>query len=100
MKQALRSKLLRPTSPARPISSGWKALVADNPKITLLVNNAGTASLGAATAASAGAQDTMIALNIYGSNATYARSVLPKFLERNAGAIVNVSSVLSLHTLP
>jgi uncharacterized protein len=76
-----------------------ESLVASNPHVSLLVNNAGTASLGAATAADAGAQDTMIALNITALT-RLTLAVLPKLLERNAGAIVNVSSVLSLHTLP
>ena len=76
-----------------------ESLVSSNPNITLLVNNAGTATLGASTGATAAAQDTMIALNITALT-RLTLAVFPKFLERNNGAIVNVSSVLSLHTLP
>jgi uncharacterized protein len=76
-----------------------EALVAGNPNITMLINNAGTATLGAATAANAAAQDTMIALNVTALT-RLSLAVLPKFLERDRGAIINVASVLSLHTAP
>jgi uncharacterized protein len=76
-----------------------ETLLASNPNITLLVNNAGTATFGAATAAEASAQDAMIDLNVTALT-RLSLAAFQKFLERNNGAIVNVSSVLALHTAP
>jgi short-subunit dehydrogenase len=76
-----------------------ETLVASNPNITLLVNNAGTATWGPAAAADASAQDAMIALNVTALT-RLSLAAFRKFIERDNGAIVNVSSVLALHTAP
>jgi short-subunit dehydrogenase len=76
-----------------------EAIVAGNERITLLVNNAGTAKLGAAVGAGAGDQQAMIALNVTALT-RLSLAVLPGFLQRRLGTLINIGSVLSFHTLP
>jgi len=74
-------------------------LIRDNPAITLLVNNAGTSTLAPVAKTSEQDAAAMVALNVTAlTRLTYA--VLPAFLARNEGAIINVASVLSFHALP
>ena len=68
-------------------------------RITMLVNNAGNAKLAPMSATSTGDAASMIALNITALT-RLTQAVLPNFLARNSGSIVNVASVLSLHSLP
>lgn len=75
-----------------------EALIKANPSITLLVNNAGNAVL--APLANTSEQDAaaMIALNVVAlSRLTHA--ILPAFLSRNEGVIINVASVLSFQSM-
>ena len=68
-------------------------------RMTLLVNNAGNGKLSSTVAmADADAAATM-ALNVVAPT-RLARAVLPAFLKRNAGAIINIASVMALHSLP
>lgn len=70
-----------------------------NPDIRVLVNNAGLARL--APVSQAPLQDSLaqIALNVTAlTRLTHA--VLPGFVARNEGLIVNVASVLGVHALP
>ncbi|WP_244598418.1 SDR family NAD(P)-dependent oxidoreductase [Rhizobium tubonense] len=70
-----------------------------NPAITLLVNNAGNARLAPVAKTSEEDAAAMIALNVTAlTRLTHA--ILPAFLARNEGAIINVASVLSFHALP
>lgn len=70
-----------------------------NSAITLLVNNAGNATLAPVAKTSEEDAAMMIALNVIAlSRLTHA--ILPAFLARNEGAIINVASVLSFHALP
>ncbi|MDB5412089.1 MAG: AraC family transcriptional regulator [Rubritepida sp.] len=73
--------------------------LAGNPAISLLVNNAGNAKLAPLAQTSVAEASTMIALNIT-SLMRLTQSVLPGFVARNAGTIINIGSVLSLHALP
>lgn len=74
-------------------------VLASDPTVSVLVNNAGIARL--APLAGGALQDTtaQIALNI-GALARLTHAVLPGMKARNEGLIINVSSALALHTLP
>lgn len=67
--------------------------------ITLLVNNAGTSTLGSVTATSVVKQKAMIGVNIT-ALMLLSNAVLPLFIERNEGVLVNIASVLGFHSLP
>ena len=68
-------------------------------RVALLVNNAGNGKLsGTADMADADAASTL-ALNAVAPT-RLVRAVLPAFLQRNSGAIINVASVMALHALP
>jgi uncharacterized protein len=73
--------------------------IAGDARITMLVNNAGTATL--ATLAKTGKvdQDKMIALNITALT-RLSLAILPAFIARDRGTIINIASVLSFQTLP
>jgi uncharacterized protein len=76
-----------------------ESVLAGNPAIRMLVNNAGIARLS--TVAETSVKDSLaqIALNITAvTRLTHA--VLPAFKERNDGVIVNIASALALHALP
>jgi len=74
-------------------------ILAINPAVRVLVNNAGSARLGPVAQASLGDSLSQIALNITAlTRLTHA--VLPAFLSRNDGVIINIASVLALHSLP
>jgi short-subunit dehydrogenase len=74
-------------------------ILAGDPAISLLVNNAGNSILAPVARTSAEQAASMVALNVTAlTRLTHA--VLPAFLSRDAGAIVNVGSVLSFHALP
>lgn len=76
-----------------------ETVLASNPAIRVLVNNAGIARLS--QVADAPSQDSLsqIALNITAlTRLTHA--VLPAFKARNDGVIINIASALALHALP
>ena len=73
-------------------------LASDN-RISVLVNNAGNGKLGPTAAMSEDDMAATIALNITAMT-RLTRAVLPAFLARNSGAIINVGSVMALHSLP
>lgn len=67
--------------------------------IELLVNNAGIARLAPVAQAPVSDSAAQIALNI-GALTRLTHAVLPRFVARNRGTIVNIASILSLHSLP
>jgi short-subunit dehydrogenase len=71
----------------------------DDPKITLLVNNAGAATLGALASADVERLDRDIQLNIIAPT-RLSRAALPGFLSRNRGGLINISSVMSQMVQP
>ncbi len=75
-----------------------EGVLATNPRVAMLVNNAGNGKLGATVDMSAEEAASTIALNITALT-RLTRAVLPAFLSRNAGAIINISSVMALHSL-
>ncbi len=67
----------------------------NDPIITMLVNNAGTASIAPLLNADVEKMTEMIALNITAlTRLTYA--VAPAFVQRGAGTIINIASVVGL----
>ena len=73
--------------------------ISSDPAITALINNAGVASFSPFAKQSSEAADETIAVNITAlTRLTHA--VLPGFLTRVAGTIVNIASVLAFHPLP
>ncbi len=67
----------------------------DDPTLTLLVNNAGTASVAPLLNADVEKMDGMIALNITAlTRLTYAAA--PAFVARGAGTIINIASVVGI----
>jgi short-subunit dehydrogenase len=71
-------------------------LLATNPDIRVLINNAGLARLANFTDAPYEDTQAQIALNIV-ALARLTHAVLPAFKKRNEGTIVNVASVLGIH---
>ena len=76
-----------------------EAIVAGDPNISALINNAGAASFSPFATLSAAAIDETIAVNITAlTRLTHA--VLPGLLHRGEGAIVNIASILAFHPWP
>ena len=67
--------------------------------IALLVNNAGNGKLSTTTDMSDADSAATIALNVVAPT-RLARAVLPAYVKRNTGAIINIASVMALHSLP
>lgn len=74
-------------------------LIKTNAAISLLVNNAGAATLTSVAKTSEAQAAAMIALNVTALT-RLTQAALPGFLARDEGAIINIASVLSLHSLP
>jgi uncharacterized protein len=67
----------------------------DDPSITMLVNNAGTASVAPLLKADVAKMDDMIALNVTAlTRLTYAAA--PAFVARGVGTIINIASVVGI----
>jgi short-subunit dehydrogenase len=72
-----------------------EAKLKDDPSITMLVNNAGTASLSPLLDADIAKMEEMITLNITAlTRLTYAAA--PAFVRRGAGTIINIASVVGI----
>lgn len=67
--------------------------ISTDSSITLLVNNAGTSGMGPLAEASMETLTSMVALNVTALSALTI-AVLPGFLARNAGTIINIGSVV------
>jgi uncharacterized protein len=79
--------------------SQLEAILASNPAIQILVNNAGIAKLKPVTDTPVNELMSQIMLNIIAlTRLTHA--VAPTFKARNEGTIINIASVLALHSLP
>jgi short-subunit dehydrogenase len=75
-----------------------EARISSDPAISVLINNAGVASFSPFAKQSSEAVDETTAVNITAlTRLTHA--VLPGFLTRGAGTIVNIASVLAFHPL-
>jgi len=67
--------------------------------ITMLINNAGTSTLAQSTATSVVKQKEMVNVNIT-ALMLLSNAVLPQFIEKNEGVLINIASVLGFYTLP
>jgi len=74
-------------------------MIAADERVSLLLNNAGTATLGAFVDATAGDISAMIDLNL-AALTQLTLAVWPGFKRRNRGSIINIGSVLGLNSLP
>nr|WP_315394551.1 SDR family oxidoreductase [uncultured Duganella sp.] len=74
-------------------------LLATNPAVSVLVNNAGLARLGPVGESAEADLSSQLALNILALT-KLTRAVLPGFKQRKEGTLINVASVLGLHSLP
>jgi short-subunit dehydrogenase len=73
--------------------------ISKDESITLLLNNAGTSTLGLLAESKQPDLDAMVNVNITAlTRLTIA--VLPGFKKRNSGTIINIGSVLGFHSLP
>jgi short-subunit dehydrogenase len=73
-------------------------VIRDRPALNLLVNNAGNSTLAPVARTSEQDAAAMVALNVTALT-RLTHTILPAFLARNEGAIINVASVLSFHAL-
>jgi uncharacterized protein len=72
-----------------------EAVLRDDPSITLLVNNAGTASIAPLLNSDVDQMEAMIALNVTAlTRLTYAAA--PAFVTRGQGTIINIGSVVGI----
>ncbi|RUU76001.1 MULTISPECIES: SDR family oxidoreductase [unclassified Mesorhizobium] len=71
--------------------------IASDDSVTLLVNNAGLGGQSVVATADADAAERMIKVNVIALT-RLTRAVLPGFLARNRGAVVNIASVLAYET--
>lgn len=76
-----------------------ETVLANDDGIRMLVNNAGVARLAPLAKASAHDSQSQTSLNVIALT-RLTQAVLPGFLARNDGAIVNVASVLAIQSLP
>jgi short-subunit dehydrogenase len=72
-----------------------EARLRDDPRIGLLVNNAGAAAPGGFADPDLDAQDRLIRLNVTAVN-RLAGAVVPRFLAEGGGSIINIASVLAV----
>lgn len=72
-----------------------EAVLRTNPRITMLVNNAGIAASGPLLATGIELADSMVSLNMTAlTHLTYA--AVPGFVTRGGGTIINIASILGL----
>ena len=76
-----------------------ETVLSTNRDLRVLVNNAGLARLAPGAQMSANDALSQIALNVT-ALARLTQAVVPAFAARNQGLIVNVASVLAIHSLP
>jgi short-subunit dehydrogenase len=73
--------------------------IQNDSNITLLINNAGTSTLAPSTKTSVAKQKEMVDVNIT-ALMLLTNAVLPGFIARNQGTLINIGSVLGAFTLP
>lgn len=76
-----------------------EALLSSRDDVHVLVNNAGIARLGTVAQRTVDDALSQIALNITALT-RLTQAVVPPFIQRNEGVIINIASVLAIHALP
>jgi len=76
-----------------------EAVLTSHEDVRVLVNNAGIARLGPIAQRSADDALSQIALNVTALT-RLAQAVVPQFIRRNQGVIINIASALAIHSLP
>lgn len=76
-----------------------ETLLATRGDVQILVNNAGIARLAPAAQTSANDAQTQIALNITALT-RLTQAAVPAFLAKKQGLIINIASVLAIHSMP
>jgi short-subunit dehydrogenase len=74
-------------------------VLATDPAVRILINNAGLARLRPIAESSAEDTSSQIALNITALT-RLTQAAVPAFVSRNQGVIVNIASVLAIHSIP
>ncbi len=74
-------------------------VLATDPAVHILINNAGLARLRPVTQSSAEDTGSQIALNI-SALTRLTQAAAPAFVARNEGVIINIASVLAVHSMP
>jgi uncharacterized protein len=88
-------KVLRADLGDKAQRAGVEAVLRNDPSITMLVNNAGTASIAPLLKADVEKMEEMIDLNVTTlTRLTYAAA--PAFVARGAGTIINIASVVGI----
>jgi short-subunit dehydrogenase len=75
------------------------ATLAADSSITVLVNNAGTSTMAPVAGSGLAQMEAMNRLNVT-ALARLSHAILPAFKQRNHGTLINIGSVLGIHTLP
>jgi hypothetical protein len=76
-----------------------EAILASDSSVQMLVNNAGLARLRSLKDTSVADAHSQVALNVTALT-RLTQAVLPELVARNEGTIINVASVLAVHSLP
>ena len=75
--------------------AGVERILRQDPRVTMLVNNAGMASTAPLVNSDVAEMSRMISLNVYAlTRLTYA--AVPGFVKRGSGSIINLSSIVSI----
>jgi short-subunit dehydrogenase len=75
--------------------AGLEQFLRDDPRVALLVNNAGVGATAPLLESDIGSMSRMIALNVEAlTRLTYA--AVPGFVKRGAGAIINIASIVAV----
>jgi short-subunit dehydrogenase len=75
--------------------AGLEQILREDPKVTVLVNNAGVGATAPLLKSDVGAMSRMIALNVEAlMKLTYA--AVPGFVKRGAGTVINIASIVAI----
>ncbi|MEH2588167.1 SDR family NAD(P)-dependent oxidoreductase [Bradyrhizobium sp. AZCC 1721] len=76
-----------------------EALLTNREEIDVLINNAGLGALGRASKVAADALENLIKINVLALT-RLTQAVLPGFLRRNSGTIINIASMIAVMPTP
>jgi len=73
--------------------------IKNDKSISMLINNAGTSTLASSTSTSVSKQQEMVNVNVT-AVMLLSNAVLPQFIEKNEGTLINIASILGFYSLP